>query len=287
MSQTSPPLKLDGTKIYRLTEILHAVFKAADLVWLLSRIGKDFGATAMTADYRKNIFYMLSSANSDGWCGQLLAVILDERSDNQDIQRFAISVGFVHLPGRDTASLEAITKAPDRFQPAIVNAMLQLQRSRWICKIEIPSDSGFGGTGVLVAPDLVLTNHHVIARPGRTIDLRLVECRFDFRTLEDMITIDPGRSVRLHPDWEPLTRRPSRWDGDTSSTTPPGNDELDYAPAAAKARSAMNRWGTGTASTRGQCMLVYNSTHSHAYGDRRDHHPAASTKSGRGNRSCR
>ncbi|OAI54747.1 hypothetical protein AYO44_14260, partial [Planctomycetaceae bacterium SCGC AG-212-F19] len=228
MSQTSLSLKLDGTKIFQLTEILRALFKPADLVWLLSRIGQDFEATAQSMDYRKNIFYMLSAANSDGWCGRLLAVVLDERSDNKDIQRFAISVGLAHLPGRDTANLEAITNAPDRFQDAIVNAMLQLERSRWICKLEIPGDSGFGGTGVLVAPDLVLTNHHVLF-PGRNIDPRLVECRFDFRKLEDMITIDPGRSVRLHPDWQPLTRKPSRSDADANSITAPGSDELDYA----------------------------------------------------------
>jgi hypothetical protein len=106
--------------------------------------------------------------------------------------------------------------------------MLQLERSPWVCKIEIPGDFGFGGTGVLVGPDLVLTNHHVIYPASRTIELRRVQCLFDFRML-DLRTIDPGRPVRVRADWQPLTRPPSRSDGDATSTMGPGANELDHA----------------------------------------------------------
>jgi trypsin-like peptidase/effector-associated domain 1 (EAD1)-containing protein len=229
MSQTSGSPNFDGRQIHQLTEALYAEFKAAELVWLLSRIGQSFDKTAQSTDYRKNIFYMLSAASQDGWGGQLLAVVLDERPNNKDLQRFAISLGILRLPGTDAGNLEAITNAPDRFQDALVHAALQLERSRWICKIEIPGDVGFGGTGVLVAPDLVLTNQHVIDPPDRVIDLRRVECLFDFRKLEDMITIDPGRPVRLDPNWQPLTRRASRSDGDANAVMAPAADELDYA----------------------------------------------------------
>jgi Trypsin-like peptidase domain len=229
MSEITPPLKLDGRQIHDLTRAIHTAFVPGDLVLLLSRIGRSFDATAMSTDYRKNIFYMLSAANDSGWCGQLLTVVLDERPDDNEILRFGVSLGVVRLPDIDAGNREAITNAPDRFQDALVHAALQMERSRWICKIQIPGDGGFGGTGVLVGPNLVLTNHHVVYPQGRSIDLRRVECLFDFRKLEDMITIDPGRPVRLDPDWVPLTRTPSRTDGDVDSSTAPGAVELDYA----------------------------------------------------------
>jgi hypothetical protein len=229
MSEITPPLKLDGRQIHDLTEAIRAAFVSADLVRLLSRIGRRFDDTVISTDHRRNVFHMLSAANENGWCGQLLAVVLDERPDDKEILRFGISLGVVRLPDIDAGNREAITNAPDRFQDVLVHGTLLMERSRWICKIEIPGDREFGGTGVLVGPNLVLTNHHVIYPPGRAIDLRRVECLFDFRKLEDMITIDPGRPVRLDPDWVPLTRNPSRTDGDVNSSTAPAADELDYA----------------------------------------------------------
>jgi hypothetical protein len=219
---------LDGPQIDSLTSILLQNFSASDLVMLLSRIGRKFESTAMSHEYRKNIFYMLSAANDDGWCGQLLAAMLDECPKDNDIRRFGLSLGLLNFPGANSGHFEAITNASDRFQDALVHAELLLERLRWVCRVQIPGDNGFGGTGVLVGPDLVLTNHHVLYPSHRKVDFAKVECLFDFRVLADMVTIDRGRAVRLDQTWKPLFRTPSRSDGLAGSTSPPASHELDY-----------------------------------------------------------
>ncbi len=227
MSQPSPPLRLDGPQIDEFLKALETAFESGDFVRILSRLNKKFASYVIGTTFRDNLFYMVSAANDDGWCGQLLAIVLDERPKDEKMQRFAIKMGLVDLPGVNAAYLEATVNSTGLLVDPILQARSQLETAYWICQIGIPGDAGFGGTGVLVAPDLVLTNEHVI-NPGRTIDLRRVQCLFDYRKV-NATTIDPGRVVRLHPDWQPLTRSPSKSDGNGNATIPPLATELDYA----------------------------------------------------------
>src|SRR5207237_3874432 len=52
-----------------------------------------------------------------------------------------------------------------------------------VCKVEVP---GNVGTGFLVGPDLVLTNHHVVLPIiNKTVSLQQVFVRFDYRFAAD------------------------------------------------------------------------------------------------------
>jgi V8-like Glu-specific endopeptidase len=76
-----------------------------------------------------------------------------------------------------------------------------IERSSSVCRIELPTGGGVG-TGFLVAPDLVLTNYHVVA-PADGDDLATAAAdlvlRFGYVTAPEGREAD-GQSFRLHPD---------------------------------------------------------------------------------------
>ncbi len=93
-----------------------------------------------------------------------------------------------------------------------------------VCRIE----AQFYGTGLLVAPDLLLTNHHVveaeIKEPARAKE---VICRFDYSSTGGA-GVREGREVRLADDWLVADATYAPGDFRTGERGPlPG--ELDYS----------------------------------------------------------
>ena len=77
---------------------------------------------------------------------------------------------------------------------------------RQVCRMEV---YGFSeteyGTGFLVGPDLVLTNHHVVEMlfdEAEPLSPKRVTCRFDYRRLADGQTLNNGREFRLDASGE-------------------------------------------------------------------------------------
>jgi hypothetical protein len=72
-----------------------------------------------------------------------------------------------------------------------------------VCRIEVPDSGGASfGTGFLVGPDLVLTNHHVVAPllEGDASAAGRVVVRFDYKQLEGTV-VNEGVEARLAGDW--------------------------------------------------------------------------------------
>jgi hypothetical protein len=95
--------------------------------------------------------------------------------------------------------------------------------ARRMCLIEIPTGSG-EGTGWLVAPDLVLTNYHVIkaVRENR-VAVADVTCRFDYFK-EGVGGVSSGLAAQWLRDWSPYAA------GDERADAPePTAEQVDYA----------------------------------------------------------
>jgi S1-C subfamily serine protease len=72
---------------------------------------------------------------------------------------------------------------------------------RAVCRIEpqpAPDTSGYG-TGFLVAPDVVMTNYHVI-EPFLAAGSKVV-ARFDYETAADGVAVAAGRTSNFAADW--------------------------------------------------------------------------------------
>ncbi len=116
-----------------------------------------------------------------------------------------------------------------RFIPRQGYIERQTDAMNAVCRIEIDGDAN--GTGFLVGPDTVLTNHHVLAAvlaaDGKTLTAR-VECRFDVDQLDDG-AITPGTPIRVVACLAVSPNAPSEFDLPGFGGEPPTLDELDYA----------------------------------------------------------
>jgi hypothetical protein len=98
-----------------------------------------------------------------------------------------------------------------------------------VCSIEVP---GGGGTGFLVAPDLVMTNHHVVQPivDGGDSMARRVRICFDYKTAADGRTVKEPVELSLPPDpWLVDSSPSSPIDVQVGAVGDPNPDELDYA----------------------------------------------------------
>jgi len=99
----------------------------------------------------------------------------------------------VEMPNQK--GLEAIINSEDNFLDVswLYGALYSAQA---ICRIEIPEETA-KGTGFLVGPSLLITNHHVLKSREYVEDAVL---RFDYRVDTLGIVAKPGRTFKLDPD---------------------------------------------------------------------------------------
>jgi Effector-associated domain 1/Trypsin-like peptidase domain len=116
------------------------------------------------------------------------------------------------------------------FPDVVLFVTTLLKRAGQVCLIEVAgATSVTWGTGFLVGPDLVLTNHHVLVDVlDGGVSPTGVRCRFDFRVRADH-TIDHGVEYGLAADWAVASSPPSTVDTERTPSGPPDPDELDYA----------------------------------------------------------
>jgi V8-like Glu-specific endopeptidase len=97
-----------------------------------------------------------------------------------------------------------------------------------VCAVELGNQ---WGTGFLIGPDTILTNHHVVADAIRgSFDPASIQVRFDFQRLRDGLTTNGGVVYGLADDWLVHATPHSAVDlqaYDESKT--PDKAELDYA----------------------------------------------------------
>jgi hypothetical protein len=128
------------------------------------------------------------------------------------------------------AELEHVVRIAAAFQNVVPFATRLLELARRVCSVEVVTDAGrSAGTGFLVGPGLVLTNHHVLRGViDGSASPTGVRCVFDYHIRTDG-TVDHGFAVGLDGSWLVAASPPSVVDGQVAPTGPPGADELDYA----------------------------------------------------------
>jgi hypothetical protein len=97
-----------------------------------------------------------------------------------------------------------------------------------VCRVELGSQVG---TGFLVASDLVLTNHHVVAPLLEgAVSPRDVRLRFDFKRGRDGFSVPEGRVYPLASNWRVGESPPDPVDSEAEPKSGlPDPDHLDYA----------------------------------------------------------
>lgn len=197
--------------------------------------------------------YERERANSRENALFLLLQVLEERSLEDECQNqlrqareqlaYALaghSVAQLPPPARD--NLERIVREKSQFLDVVRWRTALAAIENQVCRIDMDRQGQVSslGTGFLVGPDLVLTNHHVVsdtikwwqkephnqmhwARASQLI------IRFDHKQLADGTTINEGTPLRLADNWLVDASPPSAVDLQIVKSGLPALDELDYA----------------------------------------------------------
>ncbi len=232
-------LRLAGGEMRRFSELLGEAFMPGRFQqFLLFRLDKrTYDYSSQEDDFPTVRFKVIVAANAELWWRDLLRQARNAAPADPGLLAFAEELGESpvvaaadrprnRLPGRE---LELkIREAESTFD--ILTWRRRLGRiETCVCRIEAPALTALG-TGVLVGPNVVLTNYHVVEDMHRgLLDPRQVAVRFDYKVLDDGLSVNAGKAYALAADWLIDHSAYSPHDLEVEPAADPAPDELDYA----------------------------------------------------------
>lgn len=234
------PLQLDPHQRPHLVKALKAAFLTNQLlaseIFLETgvRLGDEIGLND-----GKNVVFTnaVDLAEGQGWLEQFLLATVRRSRPGSQIAGLVAQLGLAPL--LPPAKLPTAVRDPKtRSLQEVVNVRrplisMQLFTERlaaasratcWIGREDAAGTNRQFGTGFLVSPDLVLTNHHVVRR---VYDRELAPTDIILR-FGSLATDAPAESCRLGEPWC-LDHAPPAAGDEFSDGTLPTNEELDYA----------------------------------------------------------
>ncbi|HEV3001203.1 MAG TPA: effector-associated domain EAD1-containing protein [Solirubrobacteraceae bacterium] len=220
-------MPLTGADRLALRDALGAAFPPARLEQMVSeRLDRRLHDLAPpNATHAQMVFKVIEQYEAEDRVPELIAAARDDNPSNAKLQAAAARIGVaVAAP----ESLERIIDQDDSVDVVPWREMLGALESQ-VCCIEVPNG---GGTGFLVGPQTVMTNHHVVERLlTGAVKPHDVVVRFDFKEGSDGRTVSPGTEATLADgdEWIVDSSPPSAVDIQPDATALPGEAELDYA----------------------------------------------------------
>lgn len=231
---------LDGPQRKIVRDALLAAFDEAALDMLLQDDMDRPPLAQLVANkggFQFMVFDLVNLSRRQGWTSALIEAA-EAASGNARLRRLrktleasaALDVAGIDRRLRqqapETSGLERIVRPGSAFADWGLWVARMAEIGHRICRIEYPMGvKTAGGTGFLVAPDLLLTNHHVIEdHLGGQLKPEDIRCRFDFA----VGATAPAAPVGLAHDWLVDHSPYSAHDpGDEGGL--PDAGELDYA----------------------------------------------------------
>jgi hypothetical protein len=223
-----PALNLRGEQMERLSGALRDAFPPQRLREMLKfKLGKRLDDYSLGSDYKEIVFELMTASEAEGWTADLVVAARQSNPGNGALLAFSQEVTLA----ASTPQLERTIKETSPYLD------VELFRSRLgeveaqVCRIEIPTPRGtIYGTGFLLGPDVIMTNHHVMDSviSGKVAPTTVI-CRFDYKRLSTA-TISEGSTFGLAADWLVDQSPPSAVDlKPEPKPGTPNPDELDYA----------------------------------------------------------
>ena len=220
-------LNLSGEQHQRLSEALRDAFAPQRLREMLKfKLGKRLDDYSLGNDYKQVVFEVMVAAEAEGWTAELVVAARQSNPGNAALQAVAQGVALAS----STPALERTIKDKQPYLDVEVFRTRLGEIETQVCRIEIETARGtIYGTGFLLGPDVVITNHHVmdVIVSGKTPPTAAVFC-FDYKRLSSGV-IAEGTTFHLAADWLIDDSPPSAVD--LLAEPKPGAprpDELDY-----------------------------------------------------------
>lgn len=222
--------ELNGRQVGELGEALRDAFlpdALDELLFVALDIRRD--DITMASDYRTRVFQIIRSADAAGWALDLVVAARQARPRKSALQAIAADLG---LGAATPPALERIISQTVPFVDVSTWRAQLGNLEGQVCMVEIETAAGtILGTGFLLAPDLCLTNYHVVrSLIDRTSDPARARVRFDFRRAPDGTVVADGTRFPLADEWLVASRPPSAVDSLADDHGQlPAADELDFA----------------------------------------------------------
>jgi hypothetical protein len=195
-------MKIDGKKRREIREALVAAFPMPkDLRMLTDEVLNVplQNITGMNNDMETMVFDLIGWAHARGKLTDLVIGAVEVNPGAESLKALADQFHFVaSVPGE----VERIVLEDVSFENIgqWIDSLSRLRRA--VCRVEPqppPNKKGYG-TGFLVAPDVLMTNFHVI-EPFLSEGPGAVVARFDYEAGADGVAVPSGRECRLAADW--------------------------------------------------------------------------------------
>jgi hypothetical protein len=227
---------LNGPQQQLLREtILSAYTQSLDFDMLLGRLSKPPLANIAAGEtFEQRVFSLIRKAQAQGWIISLIEGIQDDVPDNPLIRNFPDAVRLAGTVPSSRVAAAASRPTFERiargggFQDIRIFSRKLAEIGEAICRIETPAGTP-NGTGILISPDLVITNYHVVeTQIASGANAPEISCRFDYA--RDVAGIADGVAVTLAADGKWLVAK-SPYDQrvDTSGAGIAAPDCLDFA----------------------------------------------------------
>ena len=209
-------------------------------MFLREQLDKRLTDYAANVPLPRAIFDVIEGAEAEGWVKPLVAAAYRTRRNHPEIEQVAVELGAALLGSEVTnerplggqSPLAPLRELQDLINPkrpfldAAQVWKLAVEYPARICKVEAVAKNG---TGFLVGPDLVLSNHHVM-QPAINREVRAedVICRFDYVAKTDGTPVNQGLERHLKREaWLVASSPPSQRE-DESVAPDPAPDQLDF-----------------------------------------------------------
>lgn len=222
-------LHLSGARLEALSEALRDAFSPQRFREMLKfKLGKRLDDYSLGEDYREIVFEVITHAEAEGWTAELLQAARQTVPGNASLQALAQEVSLAAI----TPELERTIKSDNPFLDIALFRTRLGQVETQVCRIEIPTPRGtVYGTGFLLGPDIVMTNHHVmdVVISGK-VKPEAALFRFDYKQLAATV-VNAGTVFKLAADdWLVDDSPPSAADSQREpKSSVPKPDELDYS----------------------------------------------------------
>ncbi|RKG96493.1 serine protease [Corallococcus sp. CA053C] len=216
-------MELEGSEREELTHALQGAFASVeDLQRMVTvKCGRDL-VPPVAREGAARARALVHTAETEGWTDTLVRGAQAAAPGHPRIRRFLQTYfSSVQRSVSGSALARIVQASKQALTPEVWRDRLATL-SRRVCRVELDGGRALG-TGFLVAPDVVLTNSHVIEH-------RLVEAlrvRFDLKVLPDRIAVHPGRVFTVTACLAQSPHSPA----DLMHPRPreATHDELDYA----------------------------------------------------------
>jgi len=226
--------KLSGAQIGKFQE---ALLDAFDLdrfdEMLLIFLTRRRQHIALGNKLNQIVLLVITTAEDDSWTAELLGAARLAAPTNEALMIFGQQFGAAVRAPTGTALQNTIREANGQLDVGPWRARLAEAEGR-VCRVEIASAQPPDyGTGFLVAPDVLMTNWHVVENViTGLVPADKVCLRFDYKVLDDGVAVNSGTEHRLAPgtkaNWLLHESPYSAADLSAAPAQDAGPDELDF-----------------------------------------------------------